>query len=60
MNNRFNIGDEVYHITPESDKGVIVEINYVFSTDKCLYTVATGWNTEFICSEHELTFNKTF
>jgi len=60
MNNRFEIGDEVYHVTPESDKGVIVEINFVFSTNKFLYTVATGWNTEFICAEHELTDSKKF
>lgn len=58
--NRFEIGDEVYHVTPESDKGVIVEINYVYSSGKYLYTVATSWNQEFICSEHELTDTKKF
>lgn len=60
MTNRFNIGDEVYHVTPDSDKGIVVEVTYVFSTGNCVYTVATGWNTEFICSEHELTDSKTF
>lgn len=58
--NRYNIGDEVYHVTPDSDKGVIVEITYLFSIDKYAYTVATSWNTEFICSEYELTTHKNF
>jgi hypothetical protein len=60
MDNRFNIGDEVYHVTPESDKGVVTEINYVFSSNKYVYTVSTSWSTEFICSEHELTENKMY
>jgi hypothetical protein len=59
-NNKFNIGDEVYHITPESDKGVIVEVTYMFSIDRYAYTVATSWNTEYVCSEHELTEHKNF
>ena len=28
MNNKYNIGDEVYHVTPESDKGVVVDWRY--------------------------------
>jgi len=58
--NRFDIGDEVYHITPESDKGIVVEVTYVFSTGKYHYTVATSWNTEYVCHEHEITAHKNF
>lgn len=60
MDNKFNIGDEVYHVTPESDKGIVVEVTYMFSVDKYAYTVATGWNTEYVCSEYELTSHKNF
>lgn len=59
-NNRFNIGDEVYHVTPDSDKGVVVEITYLYSVDRHVYTVATSWSTEFTCSEYELTTHKNF
>lgn len=27
-NNKFNIGDKVYHITPESDQGVALDCCY--------------------------------
>ena len=48
--NKFSIGDTVYHVTPDSGKGVIVEVTYMFSVDKYAYTVATTWNTEYVCS----------
>lgn len=58
--NKFNIGDAVYHVTPESDKGIVIEIVYMFSTRTYVYTVATSWNTEYTCQEHELTDHPNF
>jgi heat shock protein HspQ len=58
--NKFSIGDTVYHVTPDSGKGVVVEVTYMFSVDKYAYTVATTWNTEYVCSEYELTSHPNF
>ena len=52
---KFHIGQEVYHITPESDKGVIIEINYSHAFNICTYTIAVGWGVQHECAEHELT-----
>ena len=52
---KFHIGQEVYHITPESDKGVIIEVNYSYAFGIHTYTVATGWGVQHECAEHELT-----
>ena len=27
-NRKYNIGDAVYHVTPESDKGIVINANY--------------------------------
>lgn len=58
---RFNIGDQVFHILPESRPGVVVEIKFVFSTQHLEYMVAF---TEDVASlwymEHELTDTISF
>jgi len=60
MENRFDIGDEVYHVSPNSEKGIVIEITYVLSTKKYIYTVVTSWDNEYVCSEHELTAHQNF
>lgn len=57
---KFQIGQEVYHITPESDTGVVIEINYSYAFNINTYTVATGWGVQHECAEHELSDSKIF
>jgi hypothetical protein len=58
--NKYNIGDRVYHITPESDIGVVIDWRYFASTERYSYYVV--WNTEnrdwYV--EQELSKNKVF
>lgn len=57
---KFKIGDWVYHVAPESDKGLILDIKYVYSSGKFEYLVSLGWADEKIVWEEELSANKTF
>lgn len=60
MKNKFNIGDLVYHISPESEKAVILDINYSFAFKTYIYTVSTGFGVTHECAEHELNENPRF
>lgn len=61
IKNKFNIGDEVYHITPESDKGVVLDASYSLLYDKWEYKVTFGVkDNDYWYHEHELQTNKTF
>ena len=58
---KFLIGDEVYHITPESPKGVVIDVRYSFLTR--LYTYDVAFSAEVATleyQEHELSENKIF
>lgn len=55
---KFSIGDKVYHLTPESSPGIIINIIYYFNTQKYTYVVATGWNEESYCDEFELSLER--
>lgn len=58
---KFNIGDAVYHVTPDSDKGIVINIKYEYLTSLHEYQVAFSADTESIWYyEHELTTTKTF
>lgn len=57
---KFNIGDEIYHITSESEKGIIVDINYSYAFNINTYTVSLGWGIQHECAEHELSEDKIF
>ena len=58
----FKINQEVYHITPYSDKGIIVDINYCVRTKQISYNVLFGRSIEdnIWCHEYELSENKVF
>lgn len=45
----------VYHVTPESPKGVIIERRYYPDTNEWEYLVSYGFNTSAWCDEEELT-----
>ena len=57
---KYNIGDEVYHITPGSEKGVIIEITYSHAFNVLTYLVSLGYGIQHECAEHELSENITF
>jgi hypothetical protein len=57
---KFNIGDEVYHVTPESDKGIVIEVNYSYAFDANTYLVSLGFGVQHECAEHELSEDKLF
>lgn len=62
FDHKFNITDEVFHLTPDSNKGIIVDISFSILTNLVLYQVASGglgimplWYYE-----HELSETKIF
>jgi len=59
---KYEIGQPIYHATPESDKGIIVDIKYSVLKDRVMYLVAFGRRGEdqVECYEHELSENKIF
>lgn len=60
INTKFGLRDEVYHITPESPKGIITDIRY-FTRNKIIsYLVVWDHMNEGWCDEIELTIDKTF
>jgi hypothetical protein len=39
---KYSIGDNIYHATPESDKGIIVDIQYNVLTGLVRYNIVFG------------------
>jgi len=60
MKPAFNIGDKVYHNTPESTEGIVVDIIYYYRSSTFRYLVAVGWDSEHNCTEEELSETKVF
>ena len=57
---KFNIGERVYHNTPDSDAGVITNIIYYHLTKALSYEIAVGWDNVVYCREFELSREKVF
>lgn len=59
---KYKIGQSVYHATPESDKGIIIDIRFSVLTQQITYVIAFGRREEdqIECYEHELTESKIF
>ena len=58
---RFNIGDRVYHITPESPEGIVIDAKYSLLTQSWEYQVTFGPFTESLWYyDIELMQNRTF
>ena len=58
---KFAIGEEVYHITPESPKGYVVEVHYSLRTSMFSYVVTFSAETSsLVYDELELSKTKTF
>ena len=59
---KYSIGDEVFHITPDSDKGIILNISYSVRYDAVKYEVAFGRHEADCvwCLEDEIESTKSF
>ena len=59
---KFDIGDSVYHVTPDSPQGVIIDISYSVSKKHYQYNVSFGHeaNDTVWCEEVELSESKVF
>ncbi len=58
---KFKIGQKVFHVVPDSDPGVIVNIEYLFAERLYYYQVAFDVNRETLWYfEHELSTEKNF
>ena len=57
---KFYIGQEVYHITPDSPRGFVLNAKYDLLDDKWEYEVAFGVQEALVYHEHELQLTKTF
>lgn len=55
---KYDITDTVYHITPESEKGIIIDWKYHRIDNEIYYLVATGFGASHWCTQHELTEEK--
>lgn len=58
---KFSIGDKVYHVTPESDQGVVLDCRYSMREAGWSYIVAFGTEREsLLYYEDELSETKIF
>ena len=59
--NRYNINDRVYHVTPESPVGVVTDAQYDLRTGLWMYYVAFSAEVAtLLYYEDELSVNKTY
>ncbi len=58
---KFNIGDSVYHATPDSNRGIVLDCIYSLRNKEWTYLVAFGGDMEsLVYYEEELTDTKIF
>ena len=55
-----NISDRVYHITPESDQGVVLDARFNLLDARWEYLVTFGVSQALYYNEHELSTSKVF
>ncbi len=62
IKHKFDVGETVYHITPESPPGIVLEWTYYSYSRKVRYKVVYGHdsNNEVWCDEIELTEDKIY
>jgi len=57
---KFEIGERVYYITPESPVGIVIDIRYFYSNGLHEYLVAYSYDSAEWCDEHEITKDKVW
>lgn len=60
MKFKFDLYQSVYHVTPESEKGIILSRRTYPDLNRKEYLVAVGFNNEMWCIEEELTTERIF
>mgnify|MGYP001320356691 FL=1 len=60
ISNKFNIGDKVYHATPESDCGIIIDAEYSLRYNRWAYIISTGFGENKYALEDEICSSKVF
>jgi len=55
---KYQIGQKIWHKTPDSEQGIIIDIIYYVNTQQIKYCVAIGFNNEVWCLEKELSDEK--
>lgn len=53
-NPKFNIGDKVFHISPDSPQGVVLDIIYYFKSETFNYMISWGHDYNSTVWEEEL------
>lgn len=59
-NPAFEITQKVFHVTPDSPQGVIVDARYLLFDKRWEYLVGFGPGQTLAYYEHEISTNKTF
>lgn len=58
---KYNIGDRVFHITPESEQGIVLDAEYSLLHNRWIYIVSFGIrDNSTTYYEHELSLTKTY
>lgn len=61
MNPKFNIGQKVWHCTPESDTGIVIDCVYSLYNNKWTYEVTFSTESPtLLYNENELSDRKIF
>ena len=56
---KYEMLQKVYHLTPDSDAGVIIDVRWS-KGQGTTYLVSLGFNADAWCYEHELSTEKVF
>lgn len=57
---KYEIGQRVYHILPDTEMGIITDISYKARDKIVWYLVCLGYDREFWARENEISLTKTF
>ena len=57
---KFQIGDRIYHVTKESEQGVVIDVTYSLRTANWLYIASFSPGFECSLYEDEISESKIF
>lgn len=57
---KFKIAQPIYHITPESSEGFVLDVRYSYLTGLHEYVVAFNHEASLTYYEHELSAHRTY
>ena len=60
FNPKYNIYDRLFHVLPESEQGLVLDINYNVKSREVWYLISLGFNNGIWVREVELSLTKTF